>query len=199
MCQFLTLHGGLDKCPFVLPKSFIACFTPRGCFWCASIWLGTAPHYFITSFHPKGTFLQPTLFFLVHYFFPLGSFIWRLSVQHKAWMNVQRSFVSALQAARPVSDEIGKQLQSKHVVKLFENITSELSSVSFMAERKRSCIILIYDCLISFVVIWYDRECVTSAISHLCLPYSFLWNNRQFLFPISTQGKPLLWSNPVNA
>lgn len=68
-------------------------------------------------------------------------------------MNVQGCFVLALQAQRAVSDEMGKQLQSKHVVKLFENIAGELRSSSFKAERKGSCVLLIYDCLISFIVI----------------------------------------------
>ena len=49
-------------------------------------------------------------------------------------------------------------------------------------------------------LLWSDMiERVTSAILYLRLPYSCLRYNRQFSFPISVQGKPLLRSNPVNA
>lgn len=95
--------------------------------------------------------------------------IQRVSVHHNAWMNVQRCFVSSPQAPKPIW-WVGRQIHyALHaILKFLQHIAAELGSSSFVAMEKKSCIILIYDCLISFAVIWYDGACQL-LLSYICV------------------------------
>lgn len=201
LCLYLCVYGPVSVL-FVLPKTWChprLSRPPRPVLMCwYLIWHpSTLPHNPIAL--KETEIVQPLLSV-----YPLpcsfGAPIRRVSVHHNARMNVQRCFVSSPQAPRPIWWD-GRQLQS-YIHALFEILSAYFCRVGifFCRHGKETRIFLNIWLLPWYHLLWSDMiERVTSAILYLRLPYSCLRYNRQFSFPISVQGKPLLRSNPVNA
>lgn len=106
--------------------------------------------------------------FCLYITFSFGVLIRRVSVHHNAWMNVRRRFVLPPQAPRTIWND-RRHLQNTYSLfwrcLFFSQYWCQVGIFLFCCRRKESCVILIFDCLISFAVIWYDRACHFYLIS----------------------------------
>lgn len=193
LCVWMSVYLGLDNTAFVFLKnpchSLPVSPLRLVLMWWYLIWHpSTLPHNPLAL--QETEILQPLLS-VCTLLFPLGSWSGGCpSITMPEWMSGDGSFY--LLRHRGLSEMIGDICRTHTAcfegVYFFHNIDVKLGSSSFVAVEKK--VVLFWSLIAWYHLLWSDMiEHVTSPILYLCLPFSRLWYNRQFSFPIS--GKNL--------